>query len=252
MDSKNSYREVTEAYYEKWLGQEEILSHDWKGIEYVYSRERNTVQHGYGSQFDIYALCQRDRTVISYGDKIGSSLDALKSMLRDAGDAEEVRRGFEKIFQRKPSVNIKYVFETMQDIPSGAKVLTQEDYREYEAFWRKCNPGCRDTEWLREYFDEIAQNHICIGVYADAMLVSCTDAPDMPYMGAQVQEIGINTLKEYRGKGYAAMACGGCIRELICRHKTPLWSTEADNQSSRRLAEKLGFTEFAEVVSMTL
>ena len=68
----------------------------------------------------------------------------------------------------------------MQGIPSGAKVLTQEDYREYEAFWRKCNPGCRDTEWLREYFDEMAQNHICICVYADDMLVSCTDAPDMP------------------------------------------------------------------------
>lgn len=98
----------------------------------------------------------------------------------------------------------------------------------------------------------MAQNHICIGVYADAMLVSCTDAPDMPYMGAQVQEIGINTLREYRGKGYAAMACGSCIRELTCRHKTPLWSTEAGNQASRRLAEKPGFNEFAEVVSVTL
>lgn len=252
MDNKNSYRRITEAYYEKWLGQDGILSHDWKGMEYVYSRERNTVQYGYGRQFDIYALCQKDRTIISYGDRIGSSLDTLKHAIRGDMDAGDVGHAFEKIFQRKTNVNIKYVFESMQDTPSGTRILTEEDYREYEAFWRKCNPGCEDTEWLKEYFDEMTQNHMCIGVYADDMLVSCTDAPGMPYMEEQVQELGINTLKEYRGRGYASMVCGSCIRELICRHRTPLWSAEAGNQASRRLAEKLGFEKFAEVVCVTL
>lgn len=250
--SMESYREMTSAYYEKWLGQDGILSRCWKGTEYVYSEQRNMVQYGYGSQFDIYALCQKDRMVVSYGDKAGSRLDRLKSAIRDAMDAEEVRRVIEEIYEHKASHNIKYVFENMGHIPSGARALTEEDYREYEAFWLKNNPGCRDTEWLREYFEEMVQAHMCVGVYADGGIVSCTDAPGMPYMGERAQEIGINTLKEYRGKGYASMACGRCISELIARHKTPLWSASADNPASRRLAEKTGFAEFADVVTVTL
>ncbi len=93
---------------------------------------------------------------------------------------------------------------------------------------------------------------MCIGIYRDGGIVSCTDAPDMPYMGEQVQEIGINTLREYRGNGYAAMACSKCLQEMAAHHKIPLWSTAADNLASRRLAQKIGFAEYAEVISVTL
>lgn len=116
-----SYRVVTSAYYEKWLGQDGILSHPWKGTEYVYSEQRNMVQYGYGCQFDIYALCQKDRMVVSYGDKAGSRLDRLKSAVRDARSVEEVRRVIEEIYEHKASHNIKYVFEKMPDIPMEAK-----------------------------------------------------------------------------------------------------------------------------------
>ena len=244
--------EATGAYYSKWLGQDGILNPDWKGVEYVYSEQRNTVQQGYAHRFDIYALCQKDRIVVSYGDRTGNRLDAMKSQIRDAMPAEEVRRILEKIFQRNTYDNMKYVFKNMPDIPSDAKALALEDYREYADFWRKCNPGCKNTEWLKEYFEEMAQAHMCIGMYRDGGIVSCTDAPDMPYMGEQMQEIGINTLREYRGKGYAAMACSKCLQEMAAHHKIPLWSTSADNLASRRLAQKIGSAEYAEVISVTL
>lgn len=148
--------EATGAYYSKWLGQDGILNRDWKGVEYVYSEQRNTVQHGYAHRFDIYALCQKDRIVVSYGDRIGNWLEAMKSQIRDVMPAEEVRQIMEKIFQRNVFDNMKYVFKNMPDIPSDAKALAPEDYREYEDFWRKCNPGCKNTEWLKEYFEEMA------------------------------------------------------------------------------------------------
>ena len=50
----------------------------------MYSEQRNTVQQGYAHQFDIYALCQKDRIVVSYGDRTGNRLDAMKSQIRDA------------------------------------------------------------------------------------------------------------------------------------------------------------------------
>lgn len=246
------YREATALYYSKWLGQDGILNHDWKGIEYLYSQQRNTVQYGYSDRFDLYALCQKDRIVISYGDRAENQLEVLKSEIHKPMPAEEVRKIMEKSFRQKACDSIKFVFESPREIPSAARVLTEKDYRDYEDFWLKCNPGCSDTGWLKEYFEEMAQENMCIGVYVDGRIVSCTDAPGMPYMEEQVQEIGINTLKDYRGKGYASMACARCIREMTDRHKVPMWSTSTDNTASRRLAGKTGFAEYAEVISMTL
>lgn len=31
-----------------------------------------------------------------------------------------------------------------------ATELKEDDYREYEDFWLKCNPGCSDAGWLKE------------------------------------------------------------------------------------------------------
>ena len=92
MDIAEKCREATALYYSKWLGQDGILNHDWKGIEYIYSQQRNTVQHGYGERFDLYALCQKDRIVISYGDRTGNQLDMLKSEIHKTMPAEEVRK----------------------------------------------------------------------------------------------------------------------------------------------------------------
>ncbi|MDE5891632.1 MAG: GNAT family N-acetyltransferase [Acetatifactor sp.] len=81
--------------------------------------------------------------------------------------------------------------------------------------------------------------------------MSCTDAPGMSYMAEDVQEIGIHTLQEYRGRGYALTACSKCIQEILNHHKVPMWSTTIGNTASRKLAEKIGFAEFAEVIYIT-
>lgn len=40
----NKYMEVTCRYYSKWLGQDDILLRDWKGIEYLYFGKRLFVE----------------------------------------------------------------------------------------------------------------------------------------------------------------------------------------------------------------
>lgn len=245
-------REITCKYYSKWLGQEDILLRDFKGVEYIYSAQRNIVPHGYGVQYDIYALYQKNRIVVSYGDRARDRLDMLRDAVGNVMPAGEIRQILSGLFEREAGHSIKYVFEQLPAAASRARVMTPEDYRAYEDFWKKCHPGCMDTEWLKEYFEEMAQEHVCVGVFDGDVLASCTDAPGMPYMENDVQEIGINTLSEYRGHGYASAACVKCLGEILHNHKAPLWSAPADNRASRRLAEKLGFAEFAEVVMMTL
>lgn len=243
-------REITYEYYSKWLGQDGILCHEFSGIRYLYSEQRNTVQYGYGNRFDIYVLCCKNRAVISYGEAAADRLDVMKDAIGGMMTAREIGQILERIFCCRASYEIKYFFETMPVLHSEARVLTEADYKKYETFFQKCHPG-QNTEWLREYFYEMVQDCMCVGVFADGGLVSCTDAPGMPYMAEDVQEIGIHTLQEYRGRGHASAACSKCIQEILDHHKAPMWSTTIGNTASRKLAEKIGFAEFAEVIYIT-
>ena len=89
---------TTCEYYSKWLGQDGILCHEFSGIQYLYSNQRNLVQYGYGNQFDIYALCCKNRAVISYGDAAADRLDAMKEAI-----------GYEKLSAKLIVKNVKPV-----------------------------------------------------------------------------------------------------------------------------------------------
>ena len=74
--------------------------------------------------------------------------------------------------------------------------------------------------------------------------------PDMPYMQDKVQEIGINTLSEYRCKGYAKSVTLSCIKAIIEKGKCPLWSCSTHNTASERLAYSVGFRKLADVLTL--
>ncbi len=71
-------------------------------------------------------------------------------------------------------------------------------------------------------------------------------------MPDEVQEIGINTLSDYRGKGYATVLCQSCANEIIKNGKVPQWSTAIDNVVSQKLAERVGFVKLADVITVTI
>ncbi|MBP3543116.1 MAG: GNAT family N-acetyltransferase [Lachnospiraceae bacterium] len=245
------YRKVTLEYYSKWLGQDEILLHDFDGVRYLYSKERNKVPYGYGGAFDIYIFVMGSSVVVSYGDKAKERIDELQNKMAGRS-VDEIKLLIKKIYEKKPKHNVKYVLHEILTVDESVKVLTCEDYEKYEEFFRKCNPKCGSLGWLGEYFAEMVQEHICVGVFDNDILVSCTDAPGMAYMPESVQEIGINTLPEYRGRGYAAKVCRKCVLKMIESGKIPQWSTSVDNIASQKLAEKTGFVKLADVVTAEL
>lgn len=252
MDMKQCM-EVTKKYYSKWLGEDEILLGDSKGIEYLYSAERNRAQYGYSAAYDLYLFWQKERMVISYGEKAEEWIGRWKDEIRNGMSAAEVKQVLERISGQRAGHGVKYVLTARPSVSdAGARVLAGADYEEYQDFWRRCHPGSGDTSWLKDYFDEMAGEHMCIGVSVEDRLVSCTDAPGMPYMEKEVQEIGINTVAEYRGKGYASAACTKCIDEILRRGRVPVWSTGIENLASRRLAKKLGFSELGEIIYLTM
>jgi len=56
-------------------------------------------------------------------------------------------------------------------------------------------------------------------------------------------EIGIETIKEYHGKGLGYLACAKLIEYCIASNLEPVWSCRLENTGSVKLAEKLGFLE---------
>lgn len=244
------FKKLTEQYYSLCLGTPNILCDTEVGITFVYSDERNQITPGYSSQFDIYALFQKDKAFISYGNKAISYIELLKQSR--ISDMDDFSWTIHELYNQHVVCHKKFCYQNPCESDKKAIPLEKSDYLKYLSFFKTVHPFCQNTDWVEEYFYDMTDDHLCCGVFDNGMLVSCTDTPDMPYLSDKVQEIGINTLREYRGRGYAAAACSLCAENIIANGKCPQWSCAYDNIASARLAEKIGFVQFADVVTVTL
>lgn len=243
--------DTTLAYYSLWIGQENILLQNKKGIEFLYSEEHNKTQQGYGVPFDIYIFKSPERTVISYGSNAKQYISTFADNLNENMTIDEIGNIAERIFHVKPVRNIKYVYSRQINLNTSAVTLTASDFHKYKEFFEKCH-HVTAGDWLYDYFIGMAEKRLCCGFYLDNTLVSCTDAPDMPYMNDKIAEIGVNTLPDFYGKGFATECCKKCISNILKNNLCPIWSTSSDNLASQALAEKIGFEKVADVITLTL
>ncbi len=247
------YKAVTEEYYSAWLTDSpRFISDNSERISYIYFEDRNRIQEGYSCRFDVIAWIQDGRTVISYGDQGKSGIDELKERLTADMDSSRVAAIISDVYGRDISHRIKFMYVGGDNVSHMARILTPSDYSEYLSFFKKVNPACANTDWVEDYFNEMAESGLCCGVFVNGELVSCTDAPEVPYMGDMTQEIGINTLAWHRGKGYATECCILCAESIIQSGKCPLWSCAASNIASFKLAEKVGFVKYADFLTVTV
>lgn len=246
------YLSITNQYYAHWLGIPGLTVDEpaLGKICFQYSEERNHAQYGYGDPFDVYAFVQENRVVLSYGEKAKTAIAEMQSRLSRVPSAEELQAMLSDVYHKRAVHYIKYVYSGYTENPSvAARTLTMDDWPAFHMFFLTVNSA--DGDWIREYFEDMVKEGACAGVFEDGRLVSCTDAPGMPYMAEQVHEIGINTLPEYRKKGYAQAACAQCLQNILEKGKCPLWSTGSDNAASQRVAAKLGFVKYADVLTIT-
>lgn len=243
---------ITKEYYGHWLGDTTILTKDFHGIRWLSSPERNRVQEGYGQQFDLYLWVEPGRMVVSYGERLASTVAEIRGILLDVPTMAEVQQFLRERFGGKTQHFVKYVFVEAPEQATSGRLLKDEDYEAYEEFFLANNPNCKNIDWLWDYFQEMVQAGLCCGVFQGELLLSCTDAPTMPHIPEMVQEIGINTRGEFRGKRYASDAVTTCIRQILKNGKYPQWSTAMSNLPSQKLAERVGFRKLAEVFTVTL
>ena len=247
------FNAITQSYYELWLGEQGCLTENSNKNLFIYSTERNKIQLGYTSCLDVLVWIQSDNFILSYGDAAKAGVNKIEECFSILYGASDVAHTLSNIFDCNVAHSIKYVYKNLPHSDNNdVKTLVSGDYDDYKNFFCSCHPNVKDTDWLKEYFDDMSKHGYCVGVYINNLLVSCTDAPNMPYMNDKVQEIGVNTLHDYRGKGYAAIACIKAAENIIISGKVPQWSTSIDNIASQNLAERVGFVKLSDVLSLSL
>lgn len=239
---------LTLEYYSRWLGIKDIAAVN--GAEFVYSKERNTVQSGYEKKFDLWIWRGSDNVIVSYGDSALPKIELMKDRIGINSTAEEISALSAELYGADTVRGIKFVWKKATAKSSIAQTLSEKDYPAYERFFKLCNPNCKSTDWLEEYFLDMTADGACCGVMREGFLVSCTDLPSVPYMCDSVCEIGVNTLPNYRKMGYAADCCLLCAERIIEAGKCPLWSAEINNKVSLRLAESIGFEKLGEYIGV--
>jgi hypothetical protein len=86
--------------------------------------------------------------------------------------------------------------------------------------------------WLN---DEIKYSQPCYGVIENSQIVSICRSVRIT---EKAHEAGIETLEEYRGKGFAKIVLKGWIKEIQSKGIIGLYSTNKENKSSQKVAEK--------------
>jgi len=114
---------------------------------------------------------------------------------------------------------------------SIARPLTSEDRPLVEAF----RAGSPD-DYLHQ------EMHPFIGMVLDGRLLSLAHCARRT---AQVCELGIDTLPEARHRGYALAATVVWTQMILQEGRIPLYSAEASNTASLRLAAAAGYRVFA-------
>ena len=249
------YDKITTEYYAQWLGVSPGQMAG-QGVAFVFSEERDKRQAGYSKQFDLFAWMRGGLTIISYGSGMTGVIHRIKEKVSSQMTVSSFVSLLREEYGTEPRRGIKFVYAAQdragRQHAAGVRKLERTDFPLFYAFFTANNPGAKDTGWLKGYYEDIIGLGFVYGMVLDGKLISVTDLPSMPYMAGQVQEIGINTLKEYRGKGYAKAVCEACIGDLVNNGVCPMWSTGIDNAASEYLAYSLGFQMLAETVIVSL
>lgn len=242
---------ITRHYYSAWLGIDLSLIKE-NEIRFIYSSERNKTQAGYGTPFDLMIYKEEYKTVISYGDKAQKNIAQLKSQIHSNSSINEICLSLKNVYKAYSSHNIKFVFDKLPQFETSAVTLTERGFPLYLDFFKTIHPNIRNYEWLKEYYlDHIEKRFFCASFH-DGRIVSCTDAPGMPFMENEAQEIGINTIPQYRGQGFAKNACLLATQNIIKSGECPQWSTAENNMASQKLAYSIGFKKLADFITVTL
>ena len=235
------------TYFESWLNKPIDSIIQSNGVNIFPSEQRKLKPDGWILYMPVCAFEFEKSVIISC---IPEWENDIKNLLAGVSISEAISRM--RVFSEEKEIvtDAHYRFygigtPTEQQHSADVFLLDNNNYEQYLGFFRSMFPSQSDLidpdEWLSQGFAQSVENktHFCIA--ADNDIVCATDSESIPNEPDGIINLGVNTLKEYRGKGYASAVCTAFIKYHMQLGKIPIWQCEFGNIASQELARKLGF-----------
>jgi len=92
--------------------------------------------------------------------------------------------------------------------------------------------------------DDFIQNGVGFSLFCNKKLATTAYSA---FIHDDKLELGIETINEFRGRGFAQLTCSALIDYCIKNDYEPVWACRLENLGSFRLAERLGFERYREI-----
>jgi len=223
----------------------------------VASSRREREEVGWGYTVAIWVHLWQARAIISVRPDLFEKLQAL---LAERPAPEELRTPEWRTrlgSLLKPGEQSRLV-HVLYCRPERLRLFTRPECRQLreadvEAFvklkltlYPECDPECLATDILRNIRDGIA-----FGCFHEGQLVSVTEAPAIGHMQDLIEELGVDTLPEYRGRGYGKAVVSATTKAILDLGRIPVARIGAANEPALRLAASVGYEKYADIIEFS-
>lgn len=161
-------------------------------------------------------------------EQLRARIEEARSLPEEALQAAGVGREVAFRLSAEPAID-------QAEVQRLTRTLTQEDYELIEIFW----PG--------EARSVLQNEQPLLGVIVEGRLLSLAHSSRRT---VEACELGIDTLREARRKGYALASTVAWSAAILAEGLTPIYSAHSWNTASLRLAVSAGYREFARGVTL--
>lgn len=154
--------------------------------------------------------------------------------IKSTGNKDNLRNG---IIELNTRVNFKFDYykyaKFKENLRTTDAVITKTSQRIFNAMRGSVIPS---NFWNNA--DDFLKNGVGFSLLFDGRL-ACTAFS--AFLMDNKLELGMETIPEYRGKGFAQYTCSQLIDYCLENDYEPIWACRLENIGSFQLAEKLGF-----------
>ena len=126
----------------------------------------------------------------------------------------------------------KYLSVRPRELPQGTR-MARTDKTIFTAMKGSVIPG-----YFWDNADDFIQNGVGFSLFYEEQLATTAYSA---FIHDDKLELGIETVSDYRGKGFAFLTCAALIDYCLAHQYEPLWACKLENTDSFALAQKLGF-----------
>jgi hypothetical protein len=161
--------------------------------------------------------------------------DLLKNkLIKQSDNTKSLEKGIVELNTR---VNFKFskdkYFQTNRNLGNQNYLIIQTGFDEFAGMIGSVIP-----QYFWNNANDFIKNGVGFSLIDNGSIASTAYSA---FVHDDKLEIGIETVEQYRGKGYAEKTCARLIDYCIKRNLEPIWSCKLENQPSFKLAQKLGF-----------